>query len=93
MVEDITILVLFHQFIFILVRLLQARRLYWTMIRLVVCIATIAALIPIVFSGDACKFTDGTKGTIDISSLSGKDGQAKFSDIYPSGASNWSTCP
>lgn len=59
------------------------RSLYQMLIRFVFCTAISAVLTTLILGDDPCKFTDSVKGTIDLSSLSGKDGNPKFKDVRP----------
>jgi len=60
------------------------------MIRFTTYIILFAISSPLIIADDACKVTDSTKGTIDISTLSSTDGSAKFKDLIPTqSATNW----
>jgi len=49
----------------------------------------LAILSPFITADDACQFKS-SKGVIDISSLSHKDGKAAFPDVIPTMGSNYS---
>lgn len=55
-------------------------------------IALVIALIPFVFGGNPCSYTDSARGTINLSSLSAEGDKPKYADVVPYETANWSMC-